>query len=518
MMVVSESARLLPTPSGGDDEGTTTTRGVRRGWRRLVALVVTMAACVATLRATRRGDDDADADGDGSNTFMMNPGGDRTALGDLILRPRWRRRIDRRPGSVTFRVHVGCASEAIADVKPGFFDEGVARAVVVRHDRGSGNFFDYRREGIEMTRVTGALTPEENNTFEVTTDKVNWEYAFALESTTGRVLYEAGTAPPKRGPRRRRAYAPLALLRKKNKENGCVVRHGRYFNRALTMEKDAATKGVEYAFGTCEKTCAMPGLAPSSPAGVALGSVCSTATDAWGMPRNDGTSNKRVWWARAHPVYRPTKIGTAQKLQWEEGIGDGTSVTCAGEYAWLTSKTGRIARTLSNATVGYETVPFFHGPRLRSISTNGVRVWGVATSTARECGTFAESNAHNDNWVTVDCPAGANLVDVGGDYVYLTTTANEAFRTDADGSNAVWTPVGTGFSKVSSNGNLVFAIDSNGYLHKSLESTPGTWSRVESFPYRLSDVDVGPVEALATSLEGEAFDANVWRFPVSEYA
>lgn len=512
-MMASESARLLDD----DDAEGTTARGVRRrGWWRLFALVVAAAACVATLRATRRGAR-GDGDGDASNTMNRLEPSSGGALGDVILRPRWRRRIDRRPGSVTFRVHVGCASEAIADVKPGFFDEGVARAVVVRHDRGSGRFFDYRRDGIEMTRVTGALTPEENNTFEVTTDEVNWEYAFALESTTGRVLYEAGTAPPRRGPRRRRAYAPLALLRKKNKENGCIVRHGRYFNRALTMEKkkDAV---VEYAFGTCEKTCAMPGLAPSSPAGVALGSVCSTATDAWGMPRNDGTSNKRVWWARAHPVYRPTKIGTAEKLSWEEGIGDGTSVTCAGEYAWLTSRTGRIARTLSNATEGYETASFVYGPRLRSISTNGVRVWGVAVSTARECGTFAESNAHNDNWVTVDCPAGANLVDVGGDYVYLTTTANEAFRTDADGSNAVWTPVGTGFSKVSSNGNLVFAIDSNGYLHKSLESTPGTWSRVESFPFRLSDVDVGPVEALATPLEGEPFDANVWRFPVSEYA
>lgn len=436
----------------------------------------------------------------------------------FVLNPPWRARVDRRPGMRTFSVHTGCVDARTKSVKSGFFDNPIVRARLVRHQRGNGKMFDWD-DGLEMTLVPTdpADAADDPRTFSLTTSAVNWEYGFVLKAADGRVLYEVGMNDD-HARASDVAPAPLARLALDddvdNSERGCVTRHGLYFNRVLTTE--ASSETISYVFGSCETHCSLDGRLPSSSLGegIRAGPVSSWNETAFAVPLPAGSSE--LYYAKPFSSI-PVQIGTTNKLFWKEYLGFVGQVDCGPEWTWVSSVTQWPARLNTDGTSGYTNFPRL--PKLKHVSTNGETVWGITAESTPRCGYNSEviDRLELNTWTEVSCPSVPSKLDVGKDYVYLTTTSRVAYRAAVDGSDgAAWTSIGEGYTQVSSNGELVLALDTDGYLYKSLESTPGVWTRVESFSRRLAYIDVGPIEALGSPVPGTPNDDTVYRFIVQD--
>ena len=154
--------------------------------------------------------------------------------------------------NVTFILHVGCIPEQIKARDADFWREEnmpITRAYVVRHNFGSTSFFDFKdaEEHLRMQRNVGDGTWEEGLKFTLTTDKVDFEYGYAVKNSKGKVLYEIGGAgSPFYG-------------------QHCVdaQMYGSYWNRVLTLNPDPSTPNQrEEVFATCDEACLPP---PSPP-------------------------------------------------------------------------------------------------------------------------------------------------------------------------------------------------------------------------------------------------------------
>ena len=152
-------------------------------------------------------------------------------------------------GSATFTVDVGpCA--ITSDLRARnykFFKNGgqVTGARIVRHNFRKPVFFEWK-QALEMTEEPNQ--PEYSKKFTLTTDKVDFEYGFALVNQRGEYIYEIG-----------KKTAPIGSAN----PFGCVQKYGLYFNRVRTM--DANPSSVNFVFGSCNAECKPPPPPPPSP-------------------------------------------------------------------------------------------------------------------------------------------------------------------------------------------------------------------------------------------------------------
>ena len=150
---------------------------------------------------------------------------------------------------LTYTLHLGCESDDVIAKYPSFFGgdytENIVEARIVFHNynvrsrKGSNKFFKWKH-GLVMNKVN--LQTADSLTFELTTNKINYEYGFALMNKDGQVLYEIG----KKGE---------SLL-----EGDCAYAFGPYRNRVITSDwKRAKDLGfIDATFGRCAANC-MPG-------------------------------------------------------------------------------------------------------------------------------------------------------------------------------------------------------------------------------------------------------------------
>jgi hypothetical protein len=154
-----------------------------------------------------------------------------------------------------FRVFTGtrCLTPHVLNQHASFFSSPITAAYIVRHNYRGSNFFDLKT-GLRMNRIpvdsvngTCSATgcPSEFGGFELTTNKVNFEWGFVLRNAAGRTLYEIGKGKK----------TPLRHLECYN-----VQMYGRFWNRVLTFEHSNETHLV---FGSCEHEC--PALMPPPP-------------------------------------------------------------------------------------------------------------------------------------------------------------------------------------------------------------------------------------------------------------
>jgi len=203
--------------------------------RRFIFLAVVALALVAALALAARGRETVQT----SETRRYMPPAPKCAAGTST--------------PLTYTLHLGCESADLKSKYPKFFsgeyrDIVEARLVFHNYDvvnqRGEGSFFEWD-EGLVMKDDN--LQPGDLKTFTVTTNKINYEYGFALKNKDGDILYEIGE----------NGVSPL--------EGDCVYGFGKYRNRVITTDWKRATDlgFIDITFGQCSANC-MPGD-PSNP-------------------------------------------------------------------------------------------------------------------------------------------------------------------------------------------------------------------------------------------------------------
>jgi len=167
--------------------------------------------------------------------------------------------------AATFTLGTGCLTQAVKDKYPGFFATGIESAYIVHHDFGSPDFFSFDN-AIKMeagaldfipcmSTKLGVVCPKSDGEFEITTDRVDFEWGFALKDRDGYVLYEIGSSE-----------APLY-------QAGCdnMQMYGQYWNRVMTLKPPG--DNPSYVFGSCDVQCEPPPF--SCPEGTwYLGGTC----------------------------------------------------------------------------------------------------------------------------------------------------------------------------------------------------------------------------------------------------
>ena len=135
----------------------------------------------------------------------------------------------------TFILYTQCKPDHVKQLGGDFWFERLAGAYLVRHNYGSGSFFE-KAQRLHMQR---AELEDGIYGYTLTTDQVDWEYGFELENANGNTFLEIGKV---------NESEPTLLQRE-----SCVQRYGEYFNRVLTNEKEPNT--VSYVFGNCTTEC-----------------------------------------------------------------------------------------------------------------------------------------------------------------------------------------------------------------------------------------------------------------------
>ena len=157
----------------------------------------------------------------------------------------------RNPGRstpLTYTLHLGCESDDLIAKHPTFFNgeyRDIVEARIVHHNYhvnagvGTASFFEWDH-GLVMEEVN--LQTGDLKTFVLTTNKINYEYGFALKNSAGKVLYEIGKV----------RESPL--------EGDCVYNFGGYRNRVITTDWRRSTDlgFIDATFGRCAANC-MPG-------------------------------------------------------------------------------------------------------------------------------------------------------------------------------------------------------------------------------------------------------------------
>lgn len=163
-------------------------------------------------------------------------------------------RPKRNPGKstpLTYTLHLGCENSDLIAKHPNFFSgdySSIVEARLVYHNYdvrsptggSSSGFFEWDK-GLKMNSIN--LQTGDLKTFEITTNKINFEYGFALKNAQGHILYEIGEDNK----------SPLD-------DAECTYTFGKYRNRVVTHDwKAAETLGfIDHVFGSCKENC-LPG-------------------------------------------------------------------------------------------------------------------------------------------------------------------------------------------------------------------------------------------------------------------
>ena len=216
--------------TGGDGDGRRA-RGATR-WRTMGAIIAIVSALVsvgAVMRA--RGD----ALGFLNDSAFHHASWWRGHRGKGSLQPHppveGETRVVR-----SFTMYYHCMSKDVKEwaYEKDFWNFARQSGKVVRHNYGSGSFFDYKK-AIVMSRqeISDGLYA-----WQVNASGTDWEFGFALENAKGEYLYEIGQGPG-RG-------VPLSYT-------ACSQRYGKFFNRNIQLERDKAH--ISYVFGSCDAQC-----------------------------------------------------------------------------------------------------------------------------------------------------------------------------------------------------------------------------------------------------------------------
>jgi hypothetical protein len=200
-------------------------------------------------------------------------------------------------GTARFELDLRCIDEKYKKRHAAFFNAvdpqwnhgtpGIRSAAVVHHD------YPFASAAVPMTDWfswdTGIeMTPFADGSarFYVETDRVNWEYGFAIKNAIGEVLYEIGSD-------REPAKVFSTKIHKNNTSvrggTGCFRKYGSYFNRVRTS--DASRANPSYSFGRCEETCPPRALGcehSTVPVNCPSGQVISVVSASYG--RQDTTT------------------------------------------------------------------------------------------------------------------------------------------------------------------------------------------------------------------------------------
>ena len=200
-------------------------------------------------------------------------------------------------GTARFELDLRCIDEKYKKKHAAFFNAvdpqwnhgtpGIRSAAVVHHDYPFASaalpmtdWFSWDT-GIEMTPFADGSAR-----FYVETDRVNWEYGFAIKNAIGEVLYEIGAD-------REPAKVFSTKIHKNNTSvrggTGCFQKYGSHYNRVRTL--DASRANPSYSYGRCEETCPPRALGceqSTVPVNCPSGQVISVVSASYG--RQDTTT------------------------------------------------------------------------------------------------------------------------------------------------------------------------------------------------------------------------------------
>ena len=131
---------------------------------------------------------------------------------------------------VTFRLYTQCKPRDVKVEGGEFWFSAISAAYLLRHNYGSPNFFT-ENDKIRMERKE---LDDGIYGYEVTTNRVDWEYGFELVNAHGEKFREIG---------------PDTILQRER----CTVRYGKYFNRHMTYHQGDSIVGA--VFGDCDEVC-----------------------------------------------------------------------------------------------------------------------------------------------------------------------------------------------------------------------------------------------------------------------
>ena len=138
-------------------------------------------------------------------------------------------------GTASFTLHSYCKTKEVKANYGDFWLDGEKEAYIVRHNYGSGKFFE-PKDAVKMERAVLSEETGERG-YVVSTDKVDFEFGFAIRSkATGEWVYEIGKGTK-------------AFLY----NEPCVQQYGAYWNRVRTSQPDK--DNIEYVLGSCNVTC-----------------------------------------------------------------------------------------------------------------------------------------------------------------------------------------------------------------------------------------------------------------------
>jgi len=135
-----------------------------------------------------------------------------------------------RRAPTTFRLYTQCKPTEVKREGGEFWFSAIEAAYLLRHNYRSPHFFDNARK-IRMERKE---LGDGIYGYEVTTNRVDWEYGFELANARGEKFREIGHD---------------TILQRER----CTVRYGKYFNRHMTYHKGESTVGA--VFGDCDEVC-----------------------------------------------------------------------------------------------------------------------------------------------------------------------------------------------------------------------------------------------------------------------
>jgi hypothetical protein len=108
---------------------------------------------------------------------------------------------------ITYTLHVGCESSRVRSYRPTFWNSDIVEARIVRHNYPGGTKFFEWSDGLVMNDLAN-LQPGDTKTFELQTNRVNYEYGFALKNADGHIHYEVGERVLRRSPERKGTARP----------------------------------------------------------------------------------------------------------------------------------------------------------------------------------------------------------------------------------------------------------------------------------------------------------------------